>query len=85
MAAAPELMQSMMALEAAVAASGLEHGLMLLVKIRASTSRTRPNRLSTSDFWMKSRHRRSIAFDLRIMSVVEGKADIARTQDYVCL
>ena len=37
LAAAPELMQSMTALEAAVAASGLEHGLMLLVKIRAST------------------------------------------------
>jgi hypothetical protein len=37
MAAAPELMPSMMALEATVAASGLEYGLMLLVKIRAST------------------------------------------------
>ena len=31
MAAAPELMQSMMALEVAVAASVIEHGLMLLV------------------------------------------------------
>jgi AhpD family alkylhydroperoxidase len=36
MAVAPELMQSMRALETAVAASGLEHDLMLLVKIRAS-------------------------------------------------
>ena len=36
MAAAPELMQSMRALETAVAASGLEHNLMLLVKVRAS-------------------------------------------------
>ncbi len=33
MAAAPESMQGLMTLEAAVAASVLEHGLMLLVKI----------------------------------------------------
>jgi len=36
MAAGPEVMQSMFALEKAVATSGLEHDLMLLVKIRAS-------------------------------------------------
>lgn len=36
MAAAPEVMQSMVALEKAVAASGLEHSLVLLVKTRAS-------------------------------------------------
>lgn len=36
MAAAPEIMKSMFALEKAVEASGLEHDLMLLVKIRAS-------------------------------------------------
>ena len=35
-AAAPEIMESMLALDKAVATSGLEHDLMLLVKIRAS-------------------------------------------------
>jgi AhpD family alkylhydroperoxidase len=36
MAAAPEIMKSMFAFEKAIATSGLEHNLMLLVKIRAS-------------------------------------------------
>lgn len=35
-AAAPKLMQAMLALEQAVATSGLEHGLIHLVKLRAS-------------------------------------------------
>ena len=36
MSAAPEIMQSMLGLEKAVATSGLDHGLILLVKTRAS-------------------------------------------------
>ena len=35
-AAAPQLMQAMLKLERAVASSGLEHGLIGLVKTRAS-------------------------------------------------